>query len=539
MSASSTPELDGFEMLEPITVGEAVSSYLARQLSMDRLVSLFVLSERLGTDRSATDEFLSRVKALAQAAPACCPAIINVVSQGGWHFVIADNMPGERLPQVLSRQEEAGEDEVLQLTRRLGVTLGECAERGIVHGDLKASDVVVDADGHILIGRVGLLATVRSQSDLPVYVKRDMYSLGEMLSRLTAGPEMSEFSFADEAETEAASDGSHGPIQILAARLQGTKGSPPGTYGDLVAYVDQLSSGEVGSDIGEVIRFADEDDAAGASPAPLAVAKDDAADASPAPLATAKDDEALETLVRFDDAEESSPLDAIYREAVAALESYNYKRAIPVLKRLPRDHRDVAHRLEDAEAKLKAWYDHIGAGKALWEKNRGREAIERWQMALELRPNNKTLKQKIAQAKSLAGQEVMIHDYLNEAKRHCDEGDFPAARLACEQAMKVNPRHQEAMNLLSEIDLLQVQNEVAACRSEAHSLYSQKQYGPAIAMWRKAVAISLDDPQVTAEINPLIAQAKGRQRKFRIFVGVGVLVFLALLAGAIAVALSQ
>lgn len=522
MSASSTPELDGFEILEPITVGEAVSSYLAKQFSMDRVVSLFILSERLGADRAAADEFLSRVKMLAQAAPACCPAIINVVSQGNWHFVVADNMPGDTLPQMQSRPEALGADGILSLVRRVASVLGECSESNIVHGDLKASDIVVDGEGRVEIGRVGLLATLRSQSDLPVYLRRDMYSLGEIVSRLTTGSELSEFGFADEGETQAADDGDRGPIDALVARLQAASGAPFATYDDLIAYVDQPAAEEPESDIGEIISFAD----------------DDVADRVPAPGATAEGD-VVDTTVRFDDDEGASASEVLYRQAAAALESYDYKRALPMLKKLPRDYLDVADRLEDAQGKLKAWYDHIEAGKALWEKNRGREAIERWQMALELRPNNRTLKQKIAQAKSMAGQEVMIHDYLNEAKRHCDEGDFPAARLACEQAMKINARHEDAMNLLSEIDLLQMQNEVAACRDEAQNLCSQKQYGPAISMWQKALAISMDDPQVKAEIDPLVAQAKGRRRKFRMMVGFWVFVFVASLAGAVAVALSR
>ena len=523
MSASPTPELDGFEILEPITTGDAVSSYLAKQFSMDRVVSLFVLSERLGAERSAVDEFLSRVKTLAQATPACCPVIINVVSQGDWHFVVADNMSGDTLSQMMAGPDPREADEILTLVRRLAGALGECAESNIVHGDLKASDIFMDGEGHVQIARIGLLATLRSPSDLPVYVRRDLYSLGEIVSQLGSGAAMSEFGFADEAETQAADDQERGPVNALVARLQGAVGQPPATYDDLVAYVGQLESGEAADDVGEAISFADEG----------------VAEPGPAPPAAAREDDVVDTMVRFDDDDGASPSEMLYREAVATLESYDYKRALPMLRKLPGDYRDVAYRLEDAQAKLKAWYGHIEAGKALWEKNRGREAIERWQRALELRPNNKILKQKIAQAKSMAGQEVMIHDYLNEAKRHCDEGDFPAARLACEQAMKINPRHEDAMNLLSEIDLLQMQNEVAACRDEAQNLFSQRQYGAAITMWHKAIAISMDDAQVKAEIEPLIAQAKARQRKFRLLVGLGVFVFVALLAGAVAVALSR
>ena len=518
MTPDPTPQLDGFEIVEPLTLSETVSSYVAKQLSMDRLVTLFVLSKHLSQDAAASKEFQAKLKAVVRAEPSCYAAIINAGSQGPCHYVVAEHMPGKTLAQVVEQECPMQESEAFAIVRDVARALADCAKSNIVHGELKASDVVVNEERGLRIGRVGLLGWARSQSDLQVYQRRDMHSLGKILDKLISGDEGSEFGFADEASPAAASDDKPEGVDALVARLKGAGGEPFADYGELIADLDRRIEGVPSSPTSPPLISFDE-------PSLHPAAKP----ASP----LGQDDEAIVTTLRLDDSDGRSKVEKVYAKAFAAIEAHQYKSAAAMLRRLPQGYRDVAVLVKEAQAKLKAWYDNIEAGKAMWEKGEAKEAIDHWAAALEIRPNNKGLKQKIAQAKSMAGQEIMIIDYLKEAKRHSDQGDFPAARLACQQAIKINSKHQTALNLLSEIDLLQMQSEVADCRDEANNLYSQKQYGPAIAMWQKALSISLGDAKLKAELDPLIAAARRRQRRFRVMIAFGVLTFVALLAAAV------
>ena len=518
MAADPTPELDGFEISEALTLSDTVSSYVAKQFSMDRVVTLFVLSRRLGEDPGATKEFQAKVKAVAQAGISCVPSTINAGSQGPWHYVVADHMPGKTLAQIARDQGPMQEDEAFMKVRDVALALAECAKSNIVHGDLRATDVVWGGDKGLRIGRAGLLACPRTRSDFKVYLRRDMHALGDMLAKLLSGEEESEFGFADEQEPVAASGDSAKGADEVVARLRGGGAGPFASYEELATELGRRAKSVPAAEVQAPLISFDEPSAPPAA-------------APPAPRQ--RDDQSIATTLRLDDSDGRSKAEKAYAKAFAAIETHQYKQAAALLKQLPQTYRDVASVLEDTQAKLKAWYDHIEAGKAMWEKGEAKEAIDHWAAALAIRPDNKALKQKIAQAKSMAGQEIMVIDYLKEAKRHTDQGDFPAARLACQQAVKINPQHQAALNLLAEIDVLQMQSEVAACRDEAQNLYSQKQYGPAIAMWQKALAISMQDPKLEAELQPRMADAKGRQRRFRTMVALGVLVFVGLLAVAV------
>jgi len=236
---------------------------------------------------------------------------------------------------------------------------------------------------------------------------------------------------------------------------------------------------------------------------------------------------------------DDSKAETIYASAVRAMEAHQYKHAVQQLRRLPTSYADVAARLSEAQGKLKAWYDHIEAGKKLWEQGKPSEAIEHWNAALLLRPDNRTLKHKIAQAKSLAGREVMVHDYLNEAKRHIREGDLPAARLACQQGLKIVPDSEAAKKQLAEIEQIQVAADADACRQEGDTLHAQKRYGEAVAMWEKAIAMNPADVSLAQELKPLIQQARKKRRSFITPMVVGAIVVVAALAGAVVVALSR
>lgn len=509
MSPSSPPELDGFEVASELTAADTVSAYAAKQISMDRMVTLFVLEERLGADPAGRDEFLTRVRTVAQAGLRCAPAVINVGAQGNWHYVLADHVPGRTLAEAVKSDGPMPQSQALSLIQGIASALDECAKKNIVHGGLMASDGVWREDGSVRVLRVGLLATVRNHSDLQVHVRRDMYALGEVLRVLMSGGEVSEFGFADEAPAE----GSGGDdVAAFIARLQGSGAEPFSDYQEVLAWVAQVHGGPDGT----------------------AAAPDE-----PGPLFALDDGEApIETAVRLESDEDRSELEQIYADALVALDLFNFKEAVRIMETLPRNYRDVGMRLDDAKGKLKLWYHHIDAGKAMWEKGDAKAAIENWTAALVIRPKNQPLKQKIAQAKAMAGQEIMVHDYIEEAKRHCDGGDFPAARLACQQALKINPKHEAALSLLTEIDLRQLQGDIKAYCEEAEGLFEQKQYGPAIGTWQRAVSMSMDDKRLKRRLAPRIAEAKRRQRTFRVMVTLGVVLFLVLLGVAVAVTLS-
>ena len=110
---------------------------------MDRLVTLYVLSEEEGRDPQAVEEFMARVKTVAQTELAAPFAIINVGSQPPWHYVVAEHVPGPSLADRVEQEGPMADADALAAIRGLAQTLGQCAERNVVHGELKGSDVIV------------------------------------------------------------------------------------------------------------------------------------------------------------------------------------------------------------------------------------------------------------------------------------------------------------------------------------------------------------------------------------------------------------
>ncbi len=204
--------ISGFEVLERIGQGGMGTVYKARQISLDRLVALKVLSRELAADRSFAEAFHREARAAGQVNH---PAIVQVydvdtVQVDGQEitFFAMEYMPGGSVEDLLNRQKK------LTLVRALDITLdtarGICfaEKRGLVHRDIKPGNLMISESGMVKIGDLGIARRAEagakvSQEDgvsgSPHYISpeqargedldsgADIYSLGVSLYHMLAG----------------------------------------------------------------------------------------------------------------------------------------------------------------------------------------------------------------------------------------------------------------------------------------------------------------------------------------------------------------
>jgi serine/threonine protein kinase len=160
----STPSrLGDFEVGEEIGRGGFGVVYRARQVSLDRPVAVKVLYRHL----IHTDEQISRFEREARAAARLDhPALVSVFAWGETDedFFIAQRLVGRgrTLADELAELRQSGQPpkghfrRMAEICARMAEGLQHAHERGIVHRDVKPSNILLDEHGQPCLGDFGL-----------------------------------------------------------------------------------------------------------------------------------------------------------------------------------------------------------------------------------------------------------------------------------------------------------------------------------------------------------------------------------------------
>lgn len=148
--------LGRFELLEEIGVGSFGHVFRARDTELDRVVAVKI--QRAGS--VATDEEAQRfLREARSAAPLSHPSIVSLHDTGqtedGICYLVSEFVEGETLSLRLSRG-RLGHREGAELVARIADALHYAHQQGVVHRDVKPSNVLIDAQGGPHITDFGL-----------------------------------------------------------------------------------------------------------------------------------------------------------------------------------------------------------------------------------------------------------------------------------------------------------------------------------------------------------------------------------------------
>jgi serine/threonine protein kinase len=215
------PDLPGYEILEKVGEGAMAAVWTARQLSLDRVVAIKVLSPHLLRDEDAIRRFGLEAQSAAKLNH---PGIVQIYDAGaaeGLVYLIMEFVAGCTVAELLERKRRLGEKHSLLIAEGVALALAYAwNEARLIHCDVKPANVLIDQDGSIKITDMGLAKVFGTNvpgsgremlEGTPHYVspeqargepdldcRADIYSLGAMLYHMTTG----RLPFGDSAEIE-------------------------------------------------------------------------------------------------------------------------------------------------------------------------------------------------------------------------------------------------------------------------------------------------------------------------------------------------
>ncbi|MBM4048647.1 MAG: serine/threonine protein kinase, partial [Planctomycetes bacterium] len=202
--------IGGFEVLSKIGRGAMGSVFKARQVSMDRIVALKVLSPQLAEDPIVVQRIRHEAMLSGKLNH---PNIVQGIEMGeadGYYFFAMEYVEGETLHKIIVREGWLPEPEALRILVQIASALEHAHKFGIVHRDIKPGNIMITDTGVAKLCDLGLarwrepevqdLKEVGTAVGTPYYIspeqvegrpdvdiRSDLYSLGATLYRTVVG----------------------------------------------------------------------------------------------------------------------------------------------------------------------------------------------------------------------------------------------------------------------------------------------------------------------------------------------------------------
>ncbi len=202
-------QLGRYEIISEIGQGAMGVVYKATDPLIDRTVAIKTINLGLAQEEKEEYEgrFYQEAKAAGRLSHPNIVTIYDVGKSGEVAYIAMEFLQGRELRDVLNDAQVLPVAQVLDIVLQVALGLAYAHEHGIVHRDVKPSNIMVIRDGHVKITDFGIArmesASVRTQTGMvlgsPKYMspeqvmgklidqRSDIFSLGVMLYEMLIG----------------------------------------------------------------------------------------------------------------------------------------------------------------------------------------------------------------------------------------------------------------------------------------------------------------------------------------------------------------
>jgi tRNA A-37 threonylcarbamoyl transferase component Bud32 len=164
-----------YRILEPIGAGGTSQVYLAQDTALGREVAIKVLDPQASADGTLRKLFVKEARALAQLSHPNIVGVFDVGEVDGLPFIVMEHVPGSSLKQRIERGGALTLVDAVRLTDGIANGLAFAHSRGIVHADLKPSNILLDQNDKPKICDFGIARTPAEDSESPQLFATALY----------------------------------------------------------------------------------------------------------------------------------------------------------------------------------------------------------------------------------------------------------------------------------------------------------------------------------------------------------------------------
>ncbi|WP_337174269.1 serine/threonine-protein kinase [Paludisphaera sp.] len=167
--AAPTPRpgdvLGGFVLEEAIGAGGMGAVFRAHDATLDREVALKLLPPDQMDDPEVVRRFYQEGRAAARLDHENIARVFSLGRDGPYHFIIFEYVEGETIRRRVDERGPMSVAEAVDVTLQMAQALVHASHRGVVHRDVKPSNIIITPEGRAKLVDMGLARRFERQGD--------------------------------------------------------------------------------------------------------------------------------------------------------------------------------------------------------------------------------------------------------------------------------------------------------------------------------------------------------------------------------------
>ena len=152
----SSQKIPGYRILKKLGSGAMATVFLAKQLSLDRLVAIKVLPKKFSANSKFIERFYKEGRAAAKLNDPNVVAAYDVGQAGEHHYFVMEYVDGETVYDRIVARKRYSEHDAIEVVRQVASALKHAHERGFIHRDIKPKNVMTNKAGVVKLADLGL-----------------------------------------------------------------------------------------------------------------------------------------------------------------------------------------------------------------------------------------------------------------------------------------------------------------------------------------------------------------------------------------------